>query len=176
MRDIIPKKCLACGKKIPTKREGWKSPLGAYHYSRLKYCSLSCSSFKRNKTEEKWGRKSKKPDIEILNRLWSKTKSYKVMSQTLGVSYSAIKNWMGNQKYLIHPGLLYMGEPDNRGCKKEIDWKAIEEFKKRQAEKGNGEKVFNSRAEYLKDYYIKNKEKKRLYYKERYKKKKASFA
>lgn len=99
----------------------------------------------RNKTETKWGRKSKKPDIEILNRLWSQTRSYKKMGQILGVSYPAIKKWMGHQKYLKDPRLLYREE------------KAV-------GRRRVGKPNLIVRKTYYKNYYLKNKEKKRQYY------------
>lgn len=149
MVKIIPKKCLYCKKFISIKRFSWKRPLTASHYARLKYCNYACSSANRNKIEAKWGRKSIKPDIGILNGLWSKTKSYKKISEILGVSYSSIKEWMGLQKYLIDPSLLAKGATLERMYSKKIDWEAIGVAKEK------GEVYIGSRKEYYNTYHSK---------------------
>ena len=77
------------------------------------------------------------------------------MSKILGVSYGAMKKWMGTQKYLLHPNLLYREEKLLGTRKLNFDLGNLKS--ERGYVKGGNKiktKVKQDRREYYRNYYL----------------------
>lgn len=94
--------------------------LSKAEYEKKRFCCRSCANAVLTRERIKNGyitpfmreNAGKRPPLEELNKLWSKTRSYKEMALTLGVSYGSIQSWMGPQKILKNPNILYRNTHD----------------------------------------------------------------